>query len=98
MHTETNGKTMASLVIQIIGIVIIVGGVVASVATPIILMYAKINTLETKLEEIETQFHSADEVRNIQYASTLRFTSLLWTKSYGEPFPSEVYFPHVTKH
>lgn len=84
---ETNGKSTAALVIQIASVLIVI---IAGVATPLILMYAKVSSLELQFSEVETQFRAARFI--------LRNSSaLLWQKTYGEPFPSEVYFPSIAK-
>jgi predicted Holliday junction resolvase-like endonuclease len=89
-----NGKATASLIIQALGVLLFV-------IAPLIIMYAKINTIETtlmeRLGEVETQFRAADEFRNVNLASQMRFNSLLWQKAYGEQFPGEIYFPTITK-
>lgn len=95
MSAEPNGKATANLVLQAIGVIIFV-------ISPLVLMYSKINTLEVtlteRLAEVETQFKAADEYRNINLAGQMRFNSLLWQKSYGEPFPNETYFPAISRH
>lgn len=96
---EPNGKATIGLVVQIAAVVI---GVIGTVATPLILMYSKLNALEVtmneRLSEIETQFRAADEYRNINLANQMRWVALLWQKTYGEPLPGEVYFPAISKH
>ncbi len=93
--SEPNGKATMGLVIQ-------AAGVLVFVIAPLILMYSKINTIEVtlteKLAEVETQFRAADEYRNVNLAGEMRFVSLLWQKSYGEPFPSDIYFPTISRH
>lgn len=52
-----------------------------------------------KLTEIETQFLSADHIRNLQYANNLRYMALMWEKLYGQRFPSEVqFYPTISQH
>lgn len=46
----------------------------------------------SKLVEIETQFRASDQSRSVQWASTLRWVSLIWEKVYGQKFPSEIQF------
>lgn len=91
---EPNGKATAGLIIQALGVLLFV-------VTPLVVMYAKINTLETtlteRLAEVETQFRAADEFRNINLASTHRSFGLLWPKVFGQEFPQEVYFPRISK-
>ncbi len=81
------------LVVQVAGTVVTL---VAIVAAPLILMYSRINTLEVELSEVETQFKAADDYRNINLAAQMRFNSLLWQQAFGQPFPSEVYFPSIS--
>lgn len=53
-------------------------------------------TIREKLTEVETQFRAGDEMRNLQWAEMRRTLALLWQKSYGEPYPSDVaYYPRI---
>lgn len=53
--------------------------------------------LTARLTEIETQKRGDSQARNIQFANTLRFESLLWEKTFGTRFPSEIqYYPDIS--
>lgn len=55
--------------------------------------------LRAKLTEIESQFLAADHIRNLQYANNLRYTAMLWEKTYGQKFPSEIqFYPTISQH
>lgn len=108
MTHEPNGKATVNLVVAILTVIIaiftaIIGtvGVVIAIATPLVLMYSKMNAIEVqyseRLREVETQFRAADEFRNINLAGQMRFNGLLWQQSFGSPFPQEVYFPSIAK-
>lgn len=57
------------------------------------------SALNAKLIEIETQFASADQMRNANQANNMRFIALLWEKTYGTRFPSEIqYYPSISQH
>jgi hypothetical protein len=48
--------------------------------------------------EIETQFRASDQSRNVQFANQQRTNALLWRKSYGESYPSEIqYYPEIAR-
>ena len=93
-HEPPNGKATISLVIQGLGFLILV-------VAPLIIMYSKLNSLESmvteRLGEVETQFRAADEYRNVMLATQMRYVALLWHKAYGEPFPTETYFPTISR-
>ena len=95
-HELPNGKATATLWLQVGAVVVGLVTLIAGVSAPIILMYSKLNTLEVKLSEIETQFKAADDYRNMNLASNQRYISLLWQKTYGESFPTEIYFPEIS--
>jgi hypothetical protein len=84
-QSETNGKATAGLVVQIVATVIATIGVVSAIATPIILMYSRENSLEVdvsrRFTEIETQFRANDQLRNIQFSDQQRLNSMLWNSS-----------------
>lgn len=92
-HHETNGKATLGLISQVTAVVL---GGIFTIATPLILMYTRITALEVQLTEVETQFKAADDYRNINLTSQMRLNSLMWQKAYGEPFPSEMYFPSIS--
>lgn len=59
---------------------------------------AAITGVQRDLTERETQNRAADQYHNVQWASTLRFVSLLWKRSYGEEFPDAVqYYPSIAQ-
>lgn len=98
---ESNGKATASFVATIITTVAVTLGLIASVATPLILMYSKLNAMEVqfgeRLQEIETQFKAADDFRNINLAQQSRVNALMWRQAYGVDFPQELYYPAIAK-
>ena len=54
--------------------------------------------LDERTVEQESQFRSADQYHNVQWANTLRYISLLWERTYGQKFPSEVqYYPQIAQ-
>lgn len=53
---------------------------------------------KAKLIEVESQFASADHTRNLQQAHMLRYTALLWEKTYGQRFPEFQYYPNISQH
>lgn len=54
---------------------------------------------DTTLKEIETQFNASDQVHNLQHATAIRNIAMLWEKSFGSHFPSEVqYYPNISQH
>jgi hypothetical protein len=58
----------------------------------------EITTLETKNTEIETQFRSSDQIRNLMHASDLRITAMLWKKTFGMDYPiSNSYYPSIAQ-
>jgi hypothetical protein len=104
-QSETNGKATAGLVVQIVATVIATIGVVSAIATPIILMYSRENSLEVdvsrRFTEIETQFRANDQLRNIQFSDQQRLNSMLWNSStLGEKtkYPEAPFFhPDISK-
>ena len=53
-------------------------------------------TTREKLTEIETQFRSEDEARNIQWADMRRTMALIWEQAFGTRYPSDIsYYPHI---
>jgi hypothetical protein len=91
---ETNGKATVALVVQISAIVV---AIVGAVSTPLILMYAHMVATDEKLGEIETQFKALDQIGNLHTAHQARVNALLWQHTYGEPYPSDIYFPEISK-
>lgn len=95
---QPNGKATIGLVVQVAGVVI---AIIVTVATPLILMYSKLNALEVtlmgRMDEVETQFRALDEFRNINLASQMRYNALLWKQTYGSDFPNAVYFPQISR-
>ena len=89
-HEPQNGKATIQVAIQTL---LLLGAALSAVIT----LYMKISALESKIEEIETQFRAVDEFRNVNLAGQMRFNALLWQKAYGETFPSEVYFPTISR-
>lgn len=93
-HEAPNGKATVSLILQGAAFLVLV-------VAPLIIMYSKLNSLEImvteRLGEVETQFRAADEYRNVMLATQMRYIGLLWHKAYGEPFPTETYFPTISR-
>lgn len=58
---------------------------------------AKIDSSEAalaeKLREVETQMKGVENAFNLQLAYNHNTFALLWKKSYGEPFPTAIYYP-----
>lgn len=94
---DSNGKATIGLVVQITAIVI---GLIGAVATPLIMMYSKLQTLEVmvteRLGEVETQFRAADNMRNVNLAAQMRVNALLWQKVFEASLPTEVYYPEIS--
>lgn len=54
--------------------------------------------MAAKLVEIETQFRSEDQLRNVQWADQMRVRSLMWKKVYGEDYPVSIqFFPSIAQ-
>lgn len=53
--------------------------------------------IETSLQEIETQFCGADNMRNLMHATDLRVFSMLWEKTFpGSRYPTDnAFYPTV---
>lgn len=50
------------------------------------------------LIEIETQFRSSDQARNIERSDQQRTNALLWEKIFGGRYPSDtVFYPNISK-
>jgi hypothetical protein len=104
-HDSGNGKTTAGLVVQIVATILATVTVIFAISTPLILMYARLGQMDveinSKLQEIETQFHSVEETRNIQFSEQQRINSLLWNASSlgkDSPYPSAPFYqPNVSK-
>ncbi len=62
------------------------------------LLSSTISETRATITEIESQFKAADEYRNINLAGQMRTNALLWQRIYGEPYPTEVYFPSISRH
>lgn len=56
------------------------------------LMTVTVATMKRDLNEIETQFCAADNIRNLAQANDLRNTALLWEKVFAAPYPAAVAF------
>jgi hypothetical protein len=91
--SATNGGVRLSLVLQIVASTLFI---VATISAPLILMYSKVVTLQTQLNEIETQFKANDEFRNVNLAGQMRINSMLWQKVFDQTFPSETYYPTIS--
>jgi len=50
-----------------------------------------------KQTEQESQFRSADQVRNLQIATQMRFVALLWQRTYGDKFPDFLFNPAISQ-
>lgn len=108
MSAETNGKQTLVLVFAALGVLgTFIAGASVIVDQKVELAVLKttmaervgLAVMETRLVEVETQFRAADQIRNIQWAHTLRFDTLLWEKTFpGSRFPSDVaYYPQVAR-
>lgn len=54
--------------------------------------------LSARLIEVETQFRTEDQMRNVQWAEQRRILALLWEKEFGSRYPTEVqFYPSVAK-
>lgn len=52
--------------------------------------------MQRDINEIETQFCAADDLRNITHAADLRNFAMLYEKIYGVPYQiGNTYFPKV---
>lgn len=91
-HANGNGKSTVALVVQILSIV-------GAIAAPLILMYSKLNVMEVKLNEVETQFHARDQFDNVKLAQDQRMFTLLWEKTFtGSRYPTDaVFYPTIAK-
>lgn len=50
-----------------------------------------------KQTEQESQFRSADQVRNLQHITSMRYVALLWEKIYGARFPEFMFNPSIAQ-
>ena len=59
---------------------------------------SQIRVFDASLKEVETQFRSSDQARNIQFANQLRWDSILFEKCFpGSRFPSQIqYYPGIS--
>lgn len=53
--------------------------------------------LDAATVEIESQFRASDQYHNVQQANALRYTALLWEKTYDQKFPEISYFPSIAQ-
>lgn len=59
---------------------------------------ADISRLSAGLVEVETQFRSEDQIRNVQWADMRRTFALLWEKVFGTRYPSDVsFYPSIAQ-
>lgn len=57
-----------------------------------------IHTICSALIEVETQFRSADQTRNIMHANDLRVRAMLWKKTFGVEYPTNnAYYPTIAQ-
>lgn len=62
------------------------------------LQRTQITQLCSSLVEVETQFKSADQTRNIMHANELRIDSMLWQKTFRSTFPTDnAYYPTIAQ-
>lgn len=58
----------------------------------------ELRTVCSSLIEIETQFRSADQTRNIMHANDLRVNAMLWKKTFGVEYPTDnAYYPTIAQ-
>lgn len=50
------------------------------------------------LIEVETQFRSADQTRNIMHANDMRMQAMLWRKAFNVEYPTDnAYYPTIAQ-
>lgn len=58
----------------------------------------QIRTICSALIEVETQFRSADQTRNIMHANDMRVEAMLWKKTFGVEYPTaNAYYPTIAQ-
>lgn len=112
MSTQpTNGKSQWALVISILSVggVMLAGAwqiVDLKIESAVIKQTSKSSTeraafeaeMRTRLIEIETQFRAEDQARNIQWANMNRTQTILWEKTFGTRYPSDIqFYPQISK-
>ena len=101
MSTEGNGKTNWLLIIGGLSLLAAVIGQWWAANQEELRHVAELAAFrastEARFVEIETQFRAQDQINNIHLADEKRSLSILWPKVFGEPYPSEVYYPQIAK-
>lgn len=47
--------------------------------------------------EVETQFKAADEFRNMNHSTVMRYVGILWQQMNGVALPADGYYPSISK-